>query len=62
MAKAQKSVPETVIAQGWVYPRGAVDYRKQLRSTTSRWKQEGLCPEDGIRWHQAGLGAQEAIR
>jgi len=54
---------EAAIAQGDGYtPQFAVDYRKLLRSTADRWKQEGSCSEEGVRWHQAGFSAKEAAR
>ena len=54
---------EAAIAQGDGYtPQFAVDYRSQLRTTAGRWKQAGLCSEEGLRWHRAGFGAKEATR
>lgn len=54
---------EAAIGQGDGYTPGfAVDYRKLLSSTAGRWKQEGLCSEEGVRWHQAGFSAKEAAR
>ena len=52
---------EAAIAQGDGYtPQSATDYCSQLRATAGRWKQAGLCSEEGLRWHRAGFGAKEA--
>jgi len=43
-------------------PSIAIHYRRQLRRIARTWVRQGLGFLEGLRWHQAGFNAFDAVR
>lgn len=53
---------EAALAQGDGFtPTTVTHYRRQLRRIARPWARRGLDSREGLRWHQAGFAAGDAL-